>query len=321
MMNKTLIVACFAVIMPLAYGDQGGFLNSGGSLGGGSPVANPPGTLIISGNILTFAATDNSAVVNATFTTSSTVENCSGGGKGGHTTCSFTFTGTFAGTLTANGYTQAINGSTYQVYGTNGVVAAGNTGYNSAYTPFYFTDGNARILRSDDLSGTNAIAYGTQGRAWLKFDGPQGIVLNSSGWKIHTAGHLKMTALFALTIRQRDQLDESRDLTALARARVPVAAEHQHLSNRAHRAGGRHRLPHSHGRHERNRLDQTPDRPRRFGASCSSPHCRARPPAETPREGSTSLIRENGLISRSDDIWVHQLDDIAGSRRNHRRRR
>src|SRR5271165_2487079 len=181
MMNKTLIMACLAAIVPTAHGDQGGLLNSGGSLGGGSPVANPPGTLIISGNILSFAANDNSTVINATFTTSSTVENCAGGGKGGHVSCSFTFTGTFSGTLTANGYTQAINGSTYQVYGTNGVVGYGNTGYNSSYTPFYFTDGNARILRSDDLTGTNAIAYGTQGSGVGQFYGPQGIALDSSG--------------------------------------------------------------------------------------------------------------------------------------------
>jgi hypothetical protein len=166
--------------MPPAYGDQGGFLNSGGSLGG-SPVANPPGTLSISGNNLTFVASDNSKVVNATFSTSSTVESCSGGGKGGHVSCSFTFTGAFSGTLTANGSVQAINGTTYQVYGTNGVVAGGNTGYNSTYTPFYFTDGNARILRSDDLSGTNAIAYGTQGTGVGQFYGPSGIALDSAG--------------------------------------------------------------------------------------------------------------------------------------------
>jgi streptogramin lyase len=181
MMKKALIVVCFAALMPLAYSDQAGFLNSGGSLAGGSPVANPSGTLTISGNTLTFVSTDGSTVVNAAFSTSSTVESCSGGGKGGHITCSFTFKGLFSGTLAASGSIQAINGSTYQVYGTNGVVAGGNTGYNSAYTPFYFTDGNARILRSDDLSGTNAIAYGTQGSGAGEFYGPQGIALDSSG--------------------------------------------------------------------------------------------------------------------------------------------
>jgi len=141
MTNKTLIVACFAMMIPLAYADQGGFLNSGGSLGGGSPVANPPGTLIISGNILSFAATDNSAVINATFTTSSTVEGCSGGGKGGRVTCSYTFTGSFSGTLTANGYTQAINGTTYQVYGTNGVVARATTPRTRRFTSPMATPG------------------------------------------------------------------------------------------------------------------------------------------------------------------------------------
>ena len=181
MMKKTWIVACSAMLMPLAYGDQGGFVNSGGSLGAGSPVANPPGTLTIAGNNLTFVATDSSAIINATFTTSSTVETCSGGGKGGHVTCSYTFTGTFSGTLTAKGYTQAIDGATYQVYGTDGTVAGGNTGYNSSFTPFYFTDGNARILRADDLSGTNAVAYGTQGSGVGQFYGPQGIALDSSG--------------------------------------------------------------------------------------------------------------------------------------------
>src|SRR5271157_602317 len=181
MRDKTLIVACFAMLTPLAYGDQGGLINSGGSLAGGSPVANPPGTLTISGNTLMFLTADGSTVVNATFTTSSTVEGCSGGGKGGHVTCSYTFTGASSGTLTANGYTQAINGTTYQVYGTTGVVAGGNTGYNSAYTPFYFTDGNARILRSDDLSGANAIAFGTQGTGVGQFYGPSGIALDSAG--------------------------------------------------------------------------------------------------------------------------------------------
>jgi sugar lactone lactonase YvrE len=168
-------------MIPLAYGDQGGLINAGGSLGGGSPVANPPGTLVISGNTLAFTSTDGRTLINATLSAASTVENCAGGGKGGHVTCDFTFKASFSGTLMANGYTQAINGSTYQVYGTDGVVAAGSTGYNSAYTPFYFTDGNARILRSDDLSGTNSIAYGTQGSGVGQFYGPSGIAQDSAG--------------------------------------------------------------------------------------------------------------------------------------------
>ena len=145
------------------------------------PGGESSGHSDISGKKLSFLTTDGNTAVNATFTTSSTVENCAGGGKGGHITCSFTFKGTFSGTLTVNGVTQAINGSTYQVYGTNGVVVTGNTGYNSAYTPIYFTDGNARILRSDDLSGTNAIAYGTQGTGVGQFYGPSGIALDSAG--------------------------------------------------------------------------------------------------------------------------------------------
>jgi hypothetical protein len=180
-MNRTLFVACFAVLMPLACADQGGLLNAGGSLAGGSPVTNTPGTLTISGNTLSFLTTTGGTAVNATFTNSSTVESCSGGGKGGHVTCSYTFTGSFSGTLTVNGSTQAINGTTYQVYAPSGTVIEGNTGYNSAYTPIYFTDGNARILRTDDLSGTNAIAYGTQGSGVGQFYGPQGIALDSAG--------------------------------------------------------------------------------------------------------------------------------------------
>jgi streptogramin lyase len=62
-----------------------------------------------------------------------------------------------------------------------GGAATGVTEYNSAYTPIFFTDGNARILRSDDLIGTNVIAYGTQGTGVDQFYGPSGIALDSAG--------------------------------------------------------------------------------------------------------------------------------------------
>ena len=181
-MKKTFALACLAIFIPFAsaYADQGGFANSGGSLSGGSSVANPPGTLTIAGGTLTFRSTDGMTVIDASFSSSSTVERCSGGGRGGHVTCGFTFTGTFSGTLTANGATQAINGSTYQLYGTDGVVVAGTTGYNSAYTPFYFSN-TGQILRSDDLNGSNLISYGTQGSDVGQFYGAYGIAVDSAG--------------------------------------------------------------------------------------------------------------------------------------------
>jgi sugar lactone lactonase YvrE len=181
-MNKTVALVCISIFIPFAsaYADQGGFTNSGGSLSGGTTVASPPGTLTIASGTLTFQTNDGTTAIDATFVNSSVVESCSGGGRGGHVTCSFTFTGTFTGTLTVNGATQAINGSTSQVYGTDGVVAAGTTGYNSAYTPFYFSN-TGQILRSDDLNGSNLISYGTQGSDVGQFYGAYGIAVDSAG--------------------------------------------------------------------------------------------------------------------------------------------
>src|SRR3989449_7747015 len=181
-MKKTSALACFAVFIPFAfaYADQGGFTNSGGSLSGGSSVANPPGTLTIAGGTLSFLSTDGMTAIDAGFSSSSTVESCSGGGRGGHVSCGFTFKGTFSGTLMVNGATQAINGTTYQLYGTDGVVVAGTTGYNSAYTPFYFSN-TGQVLRSDDLNGSNLISYGTQGSDVGQFYGAYGIAVDSAG--------------------------------------------------------------------------------------------------------------------------------------------
>src|SRR5256885_3464217 len=106
-MKMIFAVAYLAVFIPFAaaYADEGGLANSGGSLSGGTSVANPPGTLTIAGGTLTLLSTDETIAINATFASSSTVEHCSGGGRGGHVTCSFTFTGNFSGTLAVNGST------------------------------------------------------------------------------------------------------------------------------------------------------------------------------------------------------------------------
>ena len=141
------------------------------------PGANPS---TCSGGALTFLSTDGSTSISASFTNGSFVESCSGGGKGGHVTCGYSFTGYFSGTLTVSGSTQSINGVTYQGFGTNGAAAQGKTVYNSAYTPFYYSD-SGQILRSDDILGTNQIIYGTQGSGVGQFYGAYGIALDSTG--------------------------------------------------------------------------------------------------------------------------------------------
>lgn len=175
-MKRLSAIVFFALFSSLVYADQGGLISSAGGSLGAISIANQAGVLSIAPPNLTFTSTDGSTLINAAFTTSNTVESCSGGGKGGHVTCSYTFTGSFSGTLTVNGSAQAIKGTTTQYYGSAGNILSGITGYNSAYTPFYFTDNGGRILRSDDLSGTNTIAY-----SGGQFYGTSGIAVDSSG--------------------------------------------------------------------------------------------------------------------------------------------
>jgi hypothetical protein len=193
--SLVLFAAIFALLTPLAHADQGGFTNSGGGLSvasgfsiSSSAVASPAGTLTLtcsgaspcSGGSLVFQSADGTTSINAVFTTGTYSEGCSGGGRGGHITCSWSFTGSFSGTLTVNGAAQAINGATSQYFSASGGGGSGTLGYNSAYTPFYYSD-TGQILRSDDLMGTNQIAYGTTGSGVGQFYGAYGIALDSAG--------------------------------------------------------------------------------------------------------------------------------------------
>ncbi|HWC97992.1 MAG TPA: NHL repeat-containing protein, partial [Candidatus Sulfopaludibacter sp.] len=193
-MNRTLVTVLFAFC--LAHADQGSFTNSGGSGSAGSGVivtsspTTPSGTLSLScpgtgintcaGGSYSYTSTDGTTSVNANFTSGTFAEGCSGGGKGGNVTCSYTFSGQFSGTLTVNGAAQAITGATSQAFGTGGAAARGTSIYNSAYTPFYYSD-SEQIHRSDDLLGTNQISYGSQGGGVGQFYGAYGIALDSAG--------------------------------------------------------------------------------------------------------------------------------------------
>src|SRR5712664_572362 len=195
-MNKTLVLALLTFLTPMAYADQGGFYNSGGStqISSGviinSTVATPPGTLTVNcpttapghcaGGSFNYVSNDGTTTLSASFTSATFAESCSGGGRGSRYSCAYSFTGHISGTLTVNGVAQAINGVTNQVFGTGGAAARGTSAYNSAYTPFYFSN-SGQILRSDDLDGTNLISYGTQGSDVGQFYGAYGIALDSAG--------------------------------------------------------------------------------------------------------------------------------------------
>ena len=162
----------------MAFADQGVLANLGGTTSGAyfinSTVANPPGTLNITATTLNFLSTDGSLAINATFSSVSSLESCAGGGRGGRISCGFSLSGAFKGTLTVNGATQGIIGTTTQIFPVGGA-AKGTTAYNSAYTPFYFSD-SQQIHRSDDINGTNLISYGAG-----QFYGANGIALDSAG--------------------------------------------------------------------------------------------------------------------------------------------
>jgi sugar lactone lactonase YvrE len=192
------LLALFFSLISLAYADQGGFTNSGGSAAAGpgvtisSTVANPAGTVNLNcpsvgangctGGSFTFLSTDGSTSISATFKSGTATESCSGGGRGGHITCGYSLTANLSGTLTVNAVPQAIVGTTSQSFESSPVAgsATGTTGYNSAYAPFYYSD-SEQILRSDDLQGTNQISFGSQGSGVGQFYGAYGIALDSTG--------------------------------------------------------------------------------------------------------------------------------------------
>jgi sugar lactone lactonase YvrE len=194
--SLALMLALSVALAPRAGADQGSFTNAGGSSSAGagvsvtSAVAAPAGTLTLNcpavgtgacaGGSLSYASTDGATTISASFTSGTFAESCSGGGKGGHITCAYSFTGYISGTRAVSGHAEAINGVTYQMFGTGGAAAKGTTAFNSAYTPFYYSD-SEQIHRSDDLQGTNQISFGSQGAGPGQFYGAYGLALDAAG--------------------------------------------------------------------------------------------------------------------------------------------
>jgi streptogramin lyase len=163
-----------------------------GSISLSCPVSSVGGTYPVvyscTGGSFTFTSNDGSTTVSGTFTTAAVDEWIYGGGRGGQTHYSYEFVGPFSGIETLNGVSASVNGEIVVSIGTFttplGTTTAGasTTGINWDYTPLYVADYSfSRIIRVDDLSGTNELSFGSTGTGTDQFYGTSGIALDSSG--------------------------------------------------------------------------------------------------------------------------------------------
>jgi len=174
----------------------------------GSTVASPAGTLSIdcpitsvasgtyaityncSGGSFSFQSSDGTTSVAAAFGTAALTLTASGGGKGGNIHYYYSFSGNFTGTQTVNDVAAAIRGEasaaigplTAQIGSGSATACCVAAGVNSAYTPVYITDYSfSRLVRADDLWGTNQQMLGSTGTGVKQFYGPHGLTVDSTG--------------------------------------------------------------------------------------------------------------------------------------------
>jgi len=202
-----ILASCAAPAQQWSFTNTGGTVTLGTDLAvAGATVASPSGTFGLScpvialppgtysalwdctGGSLTIQSNDGLTVVNGNLTWGTLTETASGGGRGGHITYYYSFSGSFTGTLTLSGQTQAITGSTVQALAGSssplgtGTISDGSTFVNTEYEPVYIADtSNNRIVRVDDMTGDNWITFGKSGTGTNQFQGPYDISVDASG--------------------------------------------------------------------------------------------------------------------------------------------
>lgn len=206
---------CVAVClgMGVAFATQANYNSSGGAVTldsnfsvTGSPIASPPGTLsfscpvtalppgtyqqewICAGGTFTIQSSDGTTSINGTFTSGTLYLTASGGGRGGNVKYYYSFGGNLSGTLTMNGQSQAFLGSTVQYVAPlsahlgTGTIQSASSVVSSRYEPAYVADTyNHRIVRMDDILGSNWRSLGSFGGGVKQFSAPQSIVVDRLG--------------------------------------------------------------------------------------------------------------------------------------------
>jgi hypothetical protein len=142
-----------------------------------------------SGGSISITSTDNSVAFNGTFSSGSMTFSGGGGGRGGHVTYWYEFSGSVTGTITAGGVTEGMIGSISQAVKTTSQLGSSSAsvtglsfGWNSAYSPVLVGDlTNSRLLKADNITGANLVKYGSSGSGTGQFGTIAGLAQDASG--------------------------------------------------------------------------------------------------------------------------------------------
>lgn len=216
MVRASLFLVSALALASTLYADNGAYSGSGGSFSAGTatgasislssvPLTGATASLsssctitsfgagtyqwnwICSGGTLTASSGDGSLALSGTFVKGTMTFSGSGGGRGGHVSYWYIFSGTFSGTVTAGGVSESVYGDlSFSVHTTSnslaGPVTGLSLGWNSAYSPIIAAGngGNRVLLKADNLTGTNVSGYGTYGSGTGQFETVSGLAHDKS---------------------------------------------------------------------------------------------------------------------------------------------
>lgn len=137
------------------------------------------------GGTITIASTDNSIAMKGTFTSGKMTFSGSGGGRGGHVSYWYQFSGSFTSRVAVNGAGQGALGSvsfwvkTTSASGSGGVGGL-SLGWSSEYNPLVVALGSS-LVRADNLTGLYvSYPYGTWGNGTGQFENIAGLAHDAS---------------------------------------------------------------------------------------------------------------------------------------------
>jgi sugar lactone lactonase YvrE len=216
MQNKKILLPLLALLAlsvpPVLFAESAAYTGSGGSFSTSSTIGQPisvnsvllagtkatvslscpvtsygGGAYHCAGGSITIASTDASISMKGAFVSGSMTLSGSGGGRGGHVTYWYQFSGTFTSRVVMASAAQGALGSLSFYIRTTTLPAKGGVtglslGWNSQYSPVLVASGGTpRLLLADNITGANLRSYGTWGSGTGQFETISGLARDASG--------------------------------------------------------------------------------------------------------------------------------------------